>query len=266
MEIIHLIRQNLDLPGLNVLCQTCRFFHTLIIPYLYPHIAQNLPLQNLYRVIEGGKTDAFRKLMDVGLDLDKARRAAIVIRDTTWLVRMASSKGQLEIVRMLVEEYRMPVEHYTVLTGMAGLPDHRVGDFYKSPLMAAIVNGHREVARYLIAHGAEPDAEMDADGQAGLSICASRGLLDAMKFMVEELGCEVNRQDLDYCTALWYAADRGHLEVVKYLVKAGADPAIKDMAGQGPISCAASSGHDDVFQFLTEESVCPASFRGHNDE
>lgn len=34
--------------------------------------------------------------------------------------------------------------------------------------------------------------------------------------------------------------------MVKYLVKVGADPAIEDVAGRGPISCTASSGHGDV--------------------
>lgn len=58
-------------------------------------------------------------------------------------------------------------------------------------------------------------------------------------------------------TVLWWAADSGSLEVVEYLVKAGADPTIQDFAGNGPLNHAFHWGREYVYLFLLEECVYP---------
>ena len=49
-------------------------------------------------------------------------------------------------------------------------------------------------------------------------------MLAAVKYMVEDLGLDVNMRDHEGHTALHLAASRGDNEMIKYLVSKGADP------------------------------------------
>jgi ankyrin repeat protein len=53
---------------------------------------------------------------------------------------------------------------------------------------------------------------------------APDGWMPAMKYLVEELGHDVNKRDLNGYTPLHHAASRGDNEMILYLVSKGADP------------------------------------------
>ncbi len=53
---------------------------------------------------------------------------------------------------------------------------------------------------------------------------APSGMLAAVKFLIEEIGADVNQEDHDGNTALHHAAARGDVEMILYLVSKGADP------------------------------------------
>ena len=57
-------------------------------------------------------------------------------------------------------------------------------------------------------------------------------MLAAVKYLVEELGADVNAVDHDGSTALHQAAARGDVEMILYLVSKGADPARVNREGQ----------------------------------
>jgi ankyrin repeat protein len=61
---------------------------------------------------------------------------------------------------------------------------------------------------------------------------APSGMLAAVKYLVEELGADVNTQDHDGNTALHHAAARGDVEMILYLVSKGADPKSVNREGQ----------------------------------
>ena len=61
---------------------------------------------------------------------------------------------------------------------------------------------------------------------------APSGMLAAVKYLVEELGADVNAVDHDGNTALHHAAARGDVEMIIYLVSKGADPAKVNREGQ----------------------------------
>lgn len=61
---------------------------------------------------------------------------------------------------------------------------------------------------------------------------APSGMLAAVKYLVEELGADVNAVDHDGNTALHQAAARGDIEMILYLVSKGADPARMNREGQ----------------------------------
>ena len=51
-------------------------------------------------------------------------------------------------------------------------------------------------------------------------------------------------------TPLYYASQKGHLEVVKYLKSVGADIHVKDKYGLTPLHFASLNGHLEVVKYL----------------
>lgn len=64
------------------------------------------------------------------------------------------------------------------------------------------------------------------------------GLLAAVRYMVEELGMDVNARDHEGNTALHHAASRGDNEMIRYLVSKGADPKAVNREGQTTVDMA----------------------------
>ncbi len=67
---------------------------------------------------------------------------------------------------------------------------------------------------------------------------APDGWLPAVKYLVEELGADVNARDHDGFTPLHYAAARGDNELILYLVEKGADPTLIARTGQTTVDMA----------------------------
>jgi ankyrin repeat protein len=64
------------------------------------------------------------------------------------------------------------------------------------------------------------------------------GMLAAVKYMVEELGMDVNVRDHEGSTALHHAASRGDNAMIQYLVEKGADPKAVNREGQTTVDMA----------------------------
>ncbi len=64
------------------------------------------------------------------------------------------------------------------------------------------------------------------------------GWLPAVKFLVEELGADVNARDHNGYTPLHHAASRGDNELIQYLVSKGADVKAVSRSGQTTVDMA----------------------------
>ncbi|MGE0815953.1 MAG: ankyrin repeat domain-containing protein [Vicinamibacterales bacterium] len=64
------------------------------------------------------------------------------------------------------------------------------------------------------------------------------GMLPAVKYLVEELGADVNALDYEGNTVVHHAASRGDLEMIHYLVSKGADVTRLNRAGQSTVDLA----------------------------
>jgi len=67
---------------------------------------------------------------------------------------------------------------------------------------------------------------------------APGGMLAAVKYLVEELGADVNARDHEGNNAIHHAASRGDLEMIQYLVSKGADPKAVNREGQTTVDMA----------------------------
>ena len=61
---------------------------------------------------------------------------------------------------------------------------------------------------------------------------APTGMMAAVKYLVEELGADVNAVDHEGNTAMHNAAARGDVEMILYLVSKGADPKAVNARGR----------------------------------
>lgn len=67
---------------------------------------------------------------------------------------------------------------------------------------------------------------------------APDGWIPAMKYLIEELGFNVNARDQNGYTPLHHAAARGDNELIKYLMSKGADPMVVSRRGQTTVDMA----------------------------
>ena len=92
---------------------------------------------------------------------------------------------------------------------------------HATALMWAAHEGHPDIVRLLIEHGAEIN-KRKATSETALWFAAQKGQLEAMKVLVQH-GADVNIIDREDGSALDIARNNGHLEIVDYLRQAGAD-------------------------------------------
>ena len=114
----------------------------------------------------------------------------------------------------------------------------------RTPLHAAVLDGHQEVAALLLAHGADPNMT-DEKGQTALHLAAFGGYRAAVDVLLAR-GADVNAKDVRGQTPLHLAAKATHPAaaiVVGLLLDRGASGDADDEHGQTPLHVAAREGH-----------------------
>ena len=69
---------------------------------------------------------------------------------------------------------------------------------------------------------------------------------DVIKFLLDQKGVDVNKPTHDARTYLFWAANKGNVDVVEYLISKGAKVNMEDSHGMTPISFAASAGQPNT--------------------
>lgn len=118
--------------------------------------------------------------------------------------------------------------------------------------MFAAFNGHTAVVRFLEEKGAEVDTR-DINGRTALMYASSGPYLDTVALLLSK-GSDVNVQGtLEGFTALMTAAAEGQVEIVRHLLDHGADRNLEDKDGDTALSFARQFGHVDVVELLESE-------------
>ena len=148
--------------------------------------------------------------------------------------------------------------HQAAMVGMLRLvniclennvPADKVDAYGRSALHYAAMNGHADVCRRLLKTGVRVDL-VDMDNLTPLVHATLKGSLECVRVLVDEAASPTNppfaNTDL---SPLSLASRAGHLDVVTFLIEAGAENK-PNSNGQYPIHLSAREGHVDVCRFL----------------
>jgi len=157
----------------------------------------------------------------------------------------AADIGEIDIVEELIER------------GIDVNVTHRG----RTALFEAAISGKTEVVKLLIQNGADANVNDEIDLVSPLYMVAmnNRGGFEKTNEMIKLLvegGADVDLGfTYDNITPLMWVAGNGNMEGVKYLVKKGADISIKDEYGKTAINYAENSRHADIVNYLKEKSA-----------
>lgn len=135
------------------------------------------------------------------------------------------------------------------------------------PLFVAVRSARVEIVKLLLAHGANPNTVNSMRNTplwfAAQSAARSEDRIAVMRELLAA-GAEINRRCEGGSTALSYAAWRGNLEVVKFLLAEGALNWVEDDEGKLPKDYAESGSAPDkkeIVKLLSGLQITDANFR-----
>ncbi|KAK9744180.1 Ankyrin repeats (3 copies) [Popillia japonica] len=192
----------------------------------------------------------------------------------------AASAGHLDIVRLLVAHgadvnaqstsgntplmYGCAGGHQEVvkflLENGANVEDHNENGH--TPLMEAASAGHVGLAKILLEHGAGINTHSNEFKESALTLACYKGHLDMVRFLLEA-GADQEHKTDEMHTALMEASMDGHVEVARLLLDSGAQVNMPTDSFESPLTLAACGGHVDLAMLLIERG---ANIEEVNDE
>jgi ankyrin repeat protein len=103
------------------------------------------------------------------------------------------------------------------------------------------------IIQALLAHSANPNA-LDNDGETALIRAARRGHLNIVRALIRA-GADVNLRG-EYSSPLCWATIKNHVAVAGYLIAHGADVNQRNRDGETAIERARIHGHSQIAQLL----------------
>ena len=91
---------------------------------------------------------------------------------------------------------------------------------------------------------------VDFGGNTALHLASANGFIEVVKYLVNELHCDINVKNKSLSTPLSWAAFNGQKAVVEFLLEKGADFDTKNINGKKPSELAYDSGFYDVSDIL----------------
>ncbi|XP_050650931.1 ankyrin repeat and KH domain-containing protein 1 isoform X15 [Macaca thibetana thibetana] len=142
----------------------------------------------------------------------------------------------------------------------ANIEDHNENGH--TPLMEAASAGHVEVARVLLDHGAGINTHSNEFKESALTLACYKGHLDMVRFLLEA-GADQEHKTDEMHTALMEACMDGHVEVARLLLDSGAQVNMPADSFESPLTLAACGGHVELAALLIERG---ANLEEVNDE
>jgi hypothetical protein len=155
---------------------------------------------------------------------DDPSRLDVQAADGWTPLMAASARGHVRVVRWLLDQ--------------GAAIDERDNDRCTA-LSLAILRGHPHTAELLLERGADPTIGDNRD-TTPLLMASEWGYTEVVRrILAHPYAVAIMNNRLGWGrTALWYASWRGHLEIVRLLLKQGADPTVGDNSGTTPMAAA----------------------------
>jgi hypothetical protein len=96
----------------------------------------------------------------------------------------------------------------------------------------------------------ELDAELAFENSKTIFSLSQDGNIQAVIDLIASGDASINDVDENGLSALHWACDKGNIDLVRTLIKLGADPNRADNEGQSPLNYACSNDHDDLAIYL----------------
>ncbi|MDO5288784.1 MAG: ankyrin repeat domain-containing protein [Pseudomonadota bacterium] len=155
---------------------------------------------------------------------------------------VALQEGSLKVARLLIDSPRLQAE------------SRNASD--ESPLMMAALKGQLELARLLIAKG----ADVNKPGWAPLHYAATGGHLDLIHLLLEHHAF-IDAQSPNGTTPLMMAAFYGTPEAVKLLIEQGADIDMRNQKGMTAMDFARQGERSNAIELLNQAERYKAQAR-----
>lgn len=156
-----------------------------------------------------------------------------------WFLKKAVAEGKVEQLDLLIN---------------AGVDIHQSIDGQLTLADLALQKQQWQVVSRLLEHGVEPPLFASEHIQKLWVISAEIGGLALMKHLVEHENADIHRQDRYGRTALHWACQQGHSDVVEYLIAKGVAVDEQDTMGKRPIDYARSPS---IMRVLTHAERIP---------
>jgi ankyrin repeat protein len=137
-----------------------------------------------------------------------------------------------------------------LLLGIEGVDLDAPGISHQTPLSAAAGYGYEDVVSLLITCGDVNVNVKDKDGRTSLFLASKNGHESVVKLLLTYDNVDRDASDTHGFTPLSVAAARGCFTIVESLLKAGADPTLKDHYGWTPFLWASVYSHRNVMHLL----------------
>ena len=157
--------------------------------------------------------------------------------------------------------------YYAALCGFRNVAEYLIdthpqdvgswGGLHGTPLLAALNNGHVDIALLLL--------------ERGVNVCplelrraSECGYAEVVRELINR-GEDPNTEDEHWKTLLWFASKNGQLETARVLLEHGADVNRSDEYERTPLHLASQNGHDHVVRLLLDHSAYPNEYDTSGD-
>ena len=124
-----------------------------------------------------------------------------------------------------------------------------VSSTWRPPFFVPPRDGFTGIVELLLRRGANVNLTLD-DGTSPLTAAARKGNTDVCRLLLREPDIQVNQPSASGVTALALACEAGYKEIVKLLLRKGADANLSTESGISPLHVASLHGHTAVVGLL----------------
>jgi uncharacterized protein len=212
--------------------------NSVCLAFAFLLVLQSTVASENFQLIEAAKNrdiSQVRSLIKKRVDVNQSEM------DGTTPLQWAAHWDELEIAKLLIK---------------SGADTNLANDYGVTPAYLACTNKSTSMIELLLKSGADASAALWT-GETVLMNCARRGADKAVIDLVKS-GIEINaHESRQGQTALMWAADEGHSNIVSTLIKHGADIKMMSKNGFTPLLYATRSGDVETARVLLDAGADP---------